>query len=48
VPPGVDNPEIATACRSGDLIAPDVQNWLDAYEETLNQALHPALPRAAE
>jgi phthalate 4,5-dioxygenase len=48
VPPGVDNPEIATACRSGDLIAPDAQNWLDAYEETLNQALHPALPRAAE
>jgi phthalate 4,5-dioxygenase len=48
VPPGVDNPEITTACRSGDLIAPDAQNWLDAYEEMLNQALHPALPMAAE
>jgi len=48
VPPGVDNPEIAMSCRSGDLIAPEGQDWLEAYEETLAQGRHPALPEAAE
>jgi phenylpropionate dioxygenase-like ring-hydroxylating dioxygenase large terminal subunit len=48
VPPGVNNPEIAAAARSGDLIAPEDQPWLKAYEETLNEALHPSLPMAAE
>jgi hypothetical protein len=48
VPPGVNNPEIAAAARSGDLIAPEDQPWLEAYEETLNEALHPSLPMAAE
>jgi len=47
-PPGVNNPEIAAAARSGDLIAPADQPWLEAYEETLNEALHPSLPMAAE
>jgi hypothetical protein len=47
-PPGVDNPEIASTARSGDLIAPEDRPWLEAYEETLNEALHPFLPMAAE
>ena len=47
-PPGVNNPEIAAKARSGDLIAPEGQPWLEAYEETLNEALHPFLAMAAE
>jgi phthalate 4,5-dioxygenase len=47
-PPGVDDPEIASDARSGDLIAPEGQPWLEAYEETLRQALHPVMLRAAE
>jgi hypothetical protein len=48
VPPLVDDPEIATALRSGDLVAPEAQPWLEAYEETLRQALHPEMLQAAE
>ena len=44
VPPGVDNPEVASSARSGDLIAPEGQPWLEAYE----QALHPVMALAAE
>ena len=47
LPPGIDDPGIATSARSGDLIAPESQDWLDAYNETLGQALHPML-KAAE
>jgi hypothetical protein len=46
IPPGVDDPEITTGARSGDLIAPEKQNWLESYEETLRQALHPMLQAA--
>jgi hypothetical protein len=49
IPPLVDDPEISTSARSGDLIAPAVQPWLEAYEENLREAVHPgALLRAAE
>ena len=48
VPPGVDDPEINSSARSGDLIAPDGQPWLEAYERTLDQALHPVMALAAE
>jgi phthalate 4,5-dioxygenase len=48
VPPGVDDPEIASRARSGDLIAPEGQPWLEAYEETMAQALHPVMAVAAE
>ena len=48
VPPLVDNPEISINARSGDLIAPAGQPWLEAYKETLGQALHPVLSEAAE
>jgi len=48
VPPGVDDPEVASSARSGDLIAPEGQPWLVAYEETMNKALHPVMAFAAE
>ena len=49
VPPGVDNPEVASSARSGDLIAPEGQPWLEAYDEqTMRQALHPVMALAAE
>ena len=48
VPSGVDDPEIAGTARAGDLIAPEGQSWLEAYEETLRQALHPEMLQAAE
>jgi phenylpropionate dioxygenase-like ring-hydroxylating dioxygenase large terminal subunit len=47
-PPLVDDPDISYAIRSGDLIAPEAQPWLEAYEQTLQQARHPALLQAAE
>jgi LigXa C-terminal domain like len=48
VPPLVDDPDISYAIRSGDLIAPEAQPWLEAYEQTLQRARHPALLQAAE
>ena len=48
VPPGVDDPGIASAARSGDLIAPESQPWIEAYEQTMRQALHPVMALAAE
>jgi phthalate 4,5-dioxygenase oxygenase subunit len=48
VPPGVDDPEVSSSARSGDLIAPEGQAWLEAYEQTLEQALHPVMALAAE
>jgi hypothetical protein len=47
-PPLVHDPDTAGSARSGDLIAPEDQPWLEAYEETLRQALHPIMLRAAE
>jgi phenylpropionate dioxygenase-like ring-hydroxylating dioxygenase large terminal subunit len=48
VPPLVDAPDISSTLRSGDLIAPEGQPWLEAYEQTMRQALHPGMLRAAE
>jgi phthalate 4,5-dioxygenase oxygenase subunit len=48
LPPLVDGPGASAAIRSGDLIAPEDQPWLEAYEQTLRQALHPGMLRAAE
>ena len=48
VPPGVDDPAIASRARSGDLIAPEGQPWLEAYEQTMSHALHPVMALAAE
>jgi phthalate 4,5-dioxygenase oxygenase subunit len=47
-PPVLDNPAVAARVRSGDLVAPEGQPWLDAYEEMLGEALHPGMARAAE
>ena len=48
VPPLVDDPGISSEIRSGDLIAPEGQPWLEAYDETLRQARHPDMLQAAE
>jgi phthalate 4,5-dioxygenase len=48
IPPLVDDPETGLGARSGDLIAPEDQPWLEAYEQTLQQALHPVMLQAAE
>jgi hypothetical protein len=48
IPPLVDDPSLSTGARSGDLIAPDGQPWLEAYEETLRRARHPEMLAAAE
>ncbi len=48
IPPLVDDPEIGGSARSGELIAPEGLPWLDAYEKTMGQALHPTMLRAAE
>ena len=34
--------------RSGDLIAPEGQDWLEAYDQALRQAPRPGMLRAAE
>jgi phthalate 4,5-dioxygenase len=48
VPPLLENPGIISGARSGDIIAPEGQAWLDAYEQTLRQARHPKVLAAAE
>jgi phthalate 4,5-dioxygenase len=48
VPPLVDDPQTGGSARSGELIAPAGQPWLEAYEQTLGRALHPILLQAAE
>ena len=48
VPPLVDDPETAFQARAGDLIAPEGQDWLDAYSNELRHATHSAMPQAAE
>jgi len=48
VPPLVDDPEISGSARSGELIAPAGQPWLEAYQQTLGQALHPEMLQAAD
>jgi phthalate 4,5-dioxygenase len=48
IPPTVDDPNIASMVRSGDLVAPDGRPWLEAYDETLSRARHPVMAHAAE
>jgi hypothetical protein len=48
IPPLVDNPDISGSARSGELIAPEGQQWLEAYEQSLTQAQHPSMVLAAE
>jgi hypothetical protein len=48
IPPLVDDPDLGASARSGDLIAPAGQPWLEAYDQALSQAQHPGMLRAAE
>ena len=48
VPPLVDNPEAGGTARAGDLICPESQSWLEIYEATLGEAIHPTLKYAAD
>ena len=47
VPPGVDDPDIYTAVRSGDFLADERIDWRDAYEMQMRAAVRP-LAQAAE
>jgi phthalate 4,5-dioxygenase len=47
VPPGVDDPEIYFAVRSGDFLADAKIDWRDAYEMQMRAAVRP-LAQAAE
>ncbi|MBV9200824.1 MAG: hypothetical protein JOY83_14065 [Alphaproteobacteria bacterium] len=47
VPPGVDDPDIYTAVRSGDFLADAKVAWRDAYEMQMRAAVRP-LAQAAE
>ena len=48
IPPLVDDPDLGASARSGDVVAPEGQPWLEAYDQALSQALHPGMLRAAE
>ena len=41
VPPGVDEPNIYTAVRSGDFVADPKIAWRDAYEMQMRSAVRP-------
>jgi phthalate 4,5-dioxygenase len=47
VPPGVDDPEIYNAVRSGDFIIDAKTGWRDAYDMQMRTAIRP-LAEAAE
>ncbi|HEY1722153.1 MAG TPA: Rieske 2Fe-2S domain-containing protein [Magnetospirillaceae bacterium] len=48
-PPGVDNPEVNLWARSGSFVAPEGQDWLDAYAAHVRQSVSPSgVLRAAE
>ena len=47
VPPGVDDPEIYTAVRSGDFVTDAKIAWRDAYDLQMRTAIRP-LAQAAE
>jgi hypothetical protein len=48
VPPLVDDPEAGGTARAGDAVCPESQSWLDIYEATLDEAIHPTMRDAAE
>ena len=49
VPPGVDRPEVFRNARSGAFLAPEHQDWYEAYLEHLETIVGPLQPaRAAE
>ena len=48
VPPGVDQPEVFRRARAGAFLAPERQDWHEAYLENLERIVGPSWPRAAE
>jgi hypothetical protein len=49
VPPGVDRPEVFRGARAGAFMAPEGQDWYEAYLENLERTVGPLWPaRAAE
>ena len=48
LPALVDDPGICGHARSGEIIAPEGQPWLQAYEQALDEARHPTILLAAE
>jgi phenylpropionate dioxygenase-like ring-hydroxylating dioxygenase large terminal subunit len=48
IPALVDDASLGATLRSGDLIAPEGKDWMQAYEEKLSEAVHPQLLQAAE
>jgi phenylpropionate dioxygenase-like ring-hydroxylating dioxygenase large terminal subunit len=49
VPPGVDHPEVFRQARAGAFLAPESQDWYEAYLENLDSIVGPSWPaRAAE
>lgn len=48
VPPGVDRPEMFRQARAGAFLAPESQDWHEAYFENLERTVGPSWPRAAE
>jgi hypothetical protein len=49
VPPGVDRPEVFRGARAGAFLAPESQDWYEAYLENLEHTVGPLWPaRAAE
>ena len=47
VPPGVDNPDIMYAVRSGDFVTDAKLRWREAYDRQMRAAVRP-LQEAAE
>jgi hypothetical protein len=47
VPPGVDDPAIMYAIRSGDFVTDAKLRWRDAYDRQMRAAVRP-LQQAAE
>ena len=49
VPPGVDRPEVFRRARAGAFLAPESQDWYEAYLENLQRTVGPLWPaRAAD
>ena len=48
VPPLVDDPEASAAVRSGEIVAPVDQDWVEIYEAAIAEARRPPLLNAAE
>jgi phthalate 4,5-dioxygenase oxygenase subunit len=46
VPPGVDDPELFVAVRSGDFLADATIGWREAYAQQMRAAIRPPRPPA--